>query len=211
MHPSEKLRIDQIAANAAVAFASHAVEQAVGQGPHRHWLCRRPGTGVYSFAVTTWPGWLAVSGDIGFMVWRNAWDMLHWARGGMGDGCIDYCESKVPGDVKSKEWCEDVALDWLAGRIDDARREIGRHVADNDEGGDCMDVNRLAGRIETLEELKGETGLGEAHFNQALFDSGVVRDTDFPRLHTYTPSFLWCREALKWLLARLPVTGEIKP
>jgi hypothetical protein len=67
-------------------------------GPYRHLRCRRPDTSLYHFDVVTWPGYLAISGDLngGAYVFRAAADMLAFFAQGPGDN-FGYWAEKLTG------------------------------------------------------------------------------------------------------------------
>ena len=48
----------------------------------RHIRCREPGTVIYGWDIVTWPGYLAVTGDLGHYVFRRLDDMLVQFFGG---------------------------------------------------------------------------------------------------------------------------------
>jgi hypothetical protein len=51
------------------------------EGVHRHVRFARPGTGMYSFNLVTWPGHLAVSGDVETFVFSREHDMFGFFGG----------------------------------------------------------------------------------------------------------------------------------
>lgn len=50
--------------------------------PYRHVRFARPGTGIWSFNLVTWPGHLAISGDLQTHVFCRLHDMFDFFRGG---------------------------------------------------------------------------------------------------------------------------------
>lgn len=65
---------EQFAANTP----GHVLEVSLDAGVHRHLRCAVPGRGEYSFQVTTFPGHLAFTGDMGdyLFAWPNELDVL---------------------------------------------------------------------------------------------------------------------------------------
>lgn len=51
-----------------------------GPRPYRHLRFARPGTGVYAFDLVTWPGHLALSGDLPDHTFRRLYDMVEFFR-----------------------------------------------------------------------------------------------------------------------------------
>ena len=55
---------------------------------HRHITFKRPESSVYHFNLTTWPGYLCISGDAGCYVFCRLHDMFEFFRTGVRDGDI---------------------------------------------------------------------------------------------------------------------------
>lgn len=60
--------------------ASHELRIVVDDGVHRHLQFRRPGTYCCGFDIVTWPGHLAISGDMGTAVFNRLHDMFEFFR-----------------------------------------------------------------------------------------------------------------------------------
>jgi hypothetical protein len=59
----------------------HEMTVLLDQDLHRHLLFRQPGTGMYWFEIVTWPGSLAIRGDMGNFVFARLTDMFEFFRG----------------------------------------------------------------------------------------------------------------------------------
>lgn len=88
--------------------AAHELEVLLDNGLHRHMRFRRPGTGVYGFDIVTWPGYLAISGDMGASLFTRLPDMLEFFRGKPdGDLVINpayWAEKCVANDGEKQEF-----------------------------------------------------------------------------------------------------------
>lgn len=64
----------------AADFASHTTDHELtilrDEGVYRHVRCREPGTGIWGWDIVTWPGYLAMSGDLGSWTFTRESDML---------------------------------------------------------------------------------------------------------------------------------------
>ena len=60
--------------------AEHQMQILLDSGMHRHLRFRRPGTNTYGFDVVTWPGYLAISGDMGGSMFTRLPDMFEFFR-----------------------------------------------------------------------------------------------------------------------------------
>jgi hypothetical protein len=194
--------IQRVEEAAAKAFKDHVATVRLNAGMFRSWRCQKPGTRIHGFDITTSPGHLFVTGDIGDIIVSRCEDMIAWAGSAISDP--RYFAEKVPHDIPTREWSYDRAREWIDGEIEDA--------ADV-----CGDVEDATKRVSVLGELKrdlmhgGINGNMEHHeFCVALYDSGLVDCGDWPDLDVFNRNFLWCREAVKWLLSELR-KQEAKP
>ena len=202
MYPCEKKLIEQIRENASRAFADHVVTQNVNQGLYRHWRCQKPGAGMYHFNVITEPGRLIVTGDIGTLILCREQDMLPWARRAMDDPYYMAGKCQAP---EPYAWSSDVCRDWLERE----RRDVLHDLAIDEEAArkegeelTAKERKKYTDLLDKIAKLAEEVEGGEHAFTQAVHDSGLVDGCDWPRLETFTPNFLWCREALRWFLER---------
>lgn len=60
--------------------ANHEMTVLIDNGTHRHIRFRRPGTSCMGFDLVTWPGYLAVSGDMGDFMFTRLPDMFEFFR-----------------------------------------------------------------------------------------------------------------------------------
>lgn len=59
----------------------HDLTVVLDNGLYRHLRLRKPGTFIYGFDIVTWPGHLAISGDMGCAVFSRLDDMFEFFRG----------------------------------------------------------------------------------------------------------------------------------
>ena len=164
--------IEDLATN---SFKDHIIKEELNQGVFRSFLCRRELSNIYMFRVTTIPGRLIVTGDIGTLVVERMYDMFEWAPSAIND--LNYFAEKVPHEIVTREFCQDVAHEW----IDEQKEE---------EEADIAELELL---LASLEDFTGPDV-----FNLAVYESGVCDGCDMPDFRNWKPSFLWCREAVKW-------------
>lgn len=100
------------------------------EGPHRHLRFRRPESFVFGFDIVTWPGHLAISGDMGADVFSRTRDMFEFFRSEPGVVNERYwIEKVVSGRDGQREFCLDtfravtlsVAQDFISFRSQDGR------------------------------------------------------------------------------------------
>jgi hypothetical protein len=81
--------------------AAHTMEVILDHGTHRHLRFKRPGTSCYHFDIVTWPGHLAISGDMGASVFSRLADMFEFFR------CPDHLHESAHGlYINTGYWCE---------------------------------------------------------------------------------------------------------
>ena len=67
----------------------HELTIVVDQGVHRHITLGRPGSFNYRYHITTWPGYLAISGDAGSYTFARLVDMFEFFRDEEGKNRIN--------------------------------------------------------------------------------------------------------------------------
>lgn len=86
-------------------IAEHKLTVKHHDGLYRHLYFGRPGTGTMSFSITTWPGHLAYTGDMGDYVFCRLDDMLQFFRTDRAPN-YGYWAEKVVAQDKSDGVCE---------------------------------------------------------------------------------------------------------
>lgn len=118
--------------------ADHKMEVVIDQGLHRHLRFRKPGTGVYGFDIVTWPGYLAISGDMGEAMFTRLPDMLKFFRetpdlhdnhGGLYINSDYWAEKCVANDGEKKEFRADQFRDYVKGHFDEY---VAAHTDDDE-------------------------------------------------------------------------------
>lgn len=155
-------------------------------GVYRHLRFSQPGTVLYSYSLVTWPGHLAISGDIESFTFRRLHDMtLFFADNGYGINAHYWSEKLVAprGRDAVRVFDPDAARDrvreWLADRVDD------------------LDEPEAAALTEAVEERLlndwDATLMSEDGFRQALTDfdvAGGIPDAWEWSLRTFDYHFL---------------------
>lgn len=184
--------------------ATHEMTVELDNGLYRHLKFRRPGTYCYGFDIVTWPGHLAISGDMGAAVFTRLADMFEFFR------ASDEWQQRHPGEIYINVgyWAEKCAandgekmrfsrelLEQTCRRIYDEFIEESK----DDEGG--LDQ----GAADTLWNAIDEDVLSADTVESAIvaMDGFDASDTNFPgfRFHDaweygsslteYTLHFIW--------------------
>lgn len=113
--------------------AEHQMKVVRDDGLYRHLRFRRPGTGCYGFDIVTWPGYLAISGDMGASMFTRLDDMFQFFRQDPdGDLSINpgyWHEKCVANDGDAKEFRLELLNDYLKDAFD----QFVKAEADDDE------------------------------------------------------------------------------
>lgn len=96
--------------------------------PYRHLRFARPGTGIWSFNLITWPGHLAISGDLQGHVFCRVHDMFDFFRGG-GPVNPSYWGEKLRAEGHRTEYgkaafSDEVFHEIVQDRLDDYKDDL---------------------------------------------------------------------------------------
>jgi hypothetical protein len=176
-------------------IAEHIVHEVYRNGLHGHWRCAKPNTGIYSFCVTTWPGYLAYTGDMGDYVFSRTYDMLTW----MSDAC------RAPAYASEKcvaanhngiyQYCDEIfqeQLDQRLAELEEWSASTGKQVPPD--------------TLDAINEVRGAASDGEHFALHAMYMSGLW--DEIPSCRTFTFHFLWCLHAIDWFCQKL-TDGDI--
>ena len=107
--------------------ASHEMTIAMDSGVYRHLRFAKPGTGCYHFDIVTWPGHLAISGDMGSSVFTRLHDMFEFfragpetteRRGGLYINAGYWAEKCIANDGEKTEFRKELFADAVKRRFD---------------------------------------------------------------------------------------------
>lgn len=178
---------------------SHEMEVLHDDGLYRHLRFSNGGSSIYQFNITTWPGYLCISGDMGCFVFSRVRDMFGFFRGEDGQLGINpgYWMEKVQAGAGS-EVAREICTEWDE---EDFRAEIRKRFDDyvEDEELDEAAAAELWSEIE--DEVLEETDLEAVAMRNAMeFRHDDFEFTDFfeVRCTKYTFRYLWCCWAIVW-------------
>lgn len=175
-------------------------------GLHRHLTFKSPRTYNNHFHITTWPGYLAISGDIGCYVFARLPDMFQFFRGNginpsywgeklqsieRNGGYVEFSEELFHEAIKSDfdQWSFD---------DDEQKAKAWAELQDSDLSED--------GNPESLENaiqmaLDYKCPVTGNRFND-FWDHG---------LEDYTFRFLWCCHAIRWAVGEVDRRRTFSP
>lgn len=157
----------------------------------RHLQFRKPGDSNLHFNITTWPGYLCISGDMGSYVFARLPDMFNFFRSTELKINKSYWHEKLQSSdrhMKSTEYDEELFerdvketfFNWV--RDGNADKETRRKI-----------WTEIKSDVLSCGDDEHEAGRATYDFNShgfSFYDIGVWRD--------YTYQFIWCLYAIVW-------------
>jgi hypothetical protein len=179
--------------------ANHVLTVLRDDGIYRHLRLAAPRSNTYWFDLVTWPGHLAITGDMDCFVFARTKDMFEFFRSGHGINPM-YWGEKVIGGAGVKGYSEARFRQIVTEYVDDVEADhpAGLRAAVQAEVLDDPDIYYEAGARQAVEAFEFE---GAA--------KGIVAGLKFRFEDTWewdlqedTHHFLWCCHAIKWGIAQ---------
>ena len=162
-----------------------------------HW--GKPGSSCYHVRVVTYPGGLAIVGDMGQYVIQRTRDMFKFFRGCFSEGSISWsyiAEKTVAGKVRK----------FSEEKADEYFRNLPGETAENYG----VDLSELDPKLqERLENAVKDWQYAECRSEQDYYLAARNVDDEPPSCKEYEYHFVWCIYAIRRIIelydARLPV------
>lgn len=122
---------------------NHALTIIKDEDEFRHIVLGKPGTSSYRFALTTWPGYLCISGDMGCFMFSRIPDMFEFFRDSKGELKINrsYWAEKVQAENRHggvKKFSSEIFMEKVKETLDESDLSVKERKAILDEVGyDC--------------------------------------------------------------------------
>lgn len=89
-------------------------------GNYRHLIIKKPNTNNHAYQITTWPGYLCISGDMGCYTFSRATNMFDFFRGEPSEINPGYWEEKIQaGAGCSHNICREFDIEKIHERLDE--------------------------------------------------------------------------------------------
>ena len=165
--------------------AQHEMTIELDQPPFRSIRFGRPGSSVYYFRITTWPGALCINGDMDTYVFERLKDMFEFFRSPDGEINLGYWSEKITATDRHgghEEFDRQGFLEYV-------RELIRSHAPKQD-------------RAELYRDAKRESEYG--YYSAMAFlkdnDDALGFDYDPPRCTRPTYGYEWCCHAIVWAI-----------
>lgn len=199
--PARERLAEQVARVFPKDVAEHVMTVRLEQGVYRHLEFRHAsGTSVQWFTITTWPGELCISGDMGTFVFRRLRDMFEFFRSNGNDRGINasYWREKLqaPARRDATEYDADIfrerVTEWMNGYIE------GNDLDDED----AEDLRRNLSIDVLVYADEGEREAIGAAMRFKFKGRHPMQDFYEANCREYTFQFLWCCHAIVWAIAQ---------
>lgn len=174
----------------------HKMMVLLDNGMHRHLTFRRVETINRYFHITTWPGYLTISGDMGCYVFARLPDMFEFFR--EKDINPSYWGEKLQATSRSEGYREFSEPQYRRAVVDDFKAYYppgtpGRMAAWKDFRWELLDSFSPSTAGEAIEAVHSyRDPAGKSRF-QDFWDHN---------LEDYTHHFIWCCRAIQWAVER---------
>ena len=201
-------KLDKAKAEFMRDAAQHEMVVQQDEGVFRHIRFSHGGSSVYHFNITTWPGYLCISGDMGCFVFARTTDMFEFFRGDkINPG---YWSEKLQA-TNNRSGHEAFSFDLLKEAV---AADFENWDFDSDEQ-----------KAEAWKEIVGDGYSGlfyDADGSDLQHAVGEVMDYVCPvtkqrfqdfwehHLHDYTYHFMWCCNAVQWAIQQYDALVKVK-
>lgn len=187
--------------------AQHEATVTLDTGLFRQIRCKQPGTFNRHFDITTWPGHLAITGDMGSFVFTRLADMFQFFRSDHGRVNYSYWAEKLVAHDKNggheefsrdrfRQTVEEWLTEWLEGR--DLTSE---------------EVEEVRGEVRTEVLSAADDGLHRAIDAAMRYEYDDARPFDSIyecRFNEWTYHFAWCCHAIVWAINQYDARAAVE-
>ncbi len=165
---------------------------------HRHLTFKSPETSNRYFHITTWPGYLAISGDMGCYVFARLPDMFKLFRDDRGRINPSYWAEKLQADQRGSGHMEFSERLYRSAIVSDFKASYPQGTANRmrvwqDVRYELLDWNQPGSTDEAI---------GNAMRYRSPDGDDLFSDFWDHRLEDYTYHFIWCCRAIQWAIER---------
>ena len=178
-------------------ITSHTMEVRCNSGTHRHLTFSNNGSSVYKFHITTWPGYLAISGDMGSFMFSRLPDMFEFFRGDHIN--LGYWSEKLTAHEKHgghTSYSEDLFVEALKSDFS------GWYFESEDDRAKAWDAI-----TDDCDGLTDRSSSAHDAIQSAMDWTCPVSGNSFQdfwehRVEDYSYHFAWCCYAIQWAIQR---------
>ena len=177
------------------ATADHVLSIEHDDGLYRHIRFAKPGTNIYSFSVATWPGYLAIAGDVPTYIFTREPDMLSFFERCHGHPDPIYLSEKLSGEFKTKRYSPEAFKKRVQEWLDGASEVLSDQARDFLHG---MVQRELLSQAPGFEE-EARSLLANFSAESDFMQRVTISETWEWDLSEWDQNFLWCL----WAIVRI--------
>ncbi len=167
----------------ATNVKDHTIKCLKNDGLYRHYSCTNNGSSIYRFDIITWPGYMAIVGDMGDYVFAREKDMFPF----MQTACRSH--------TYAAEKCVSISREGIRlwdreGQLNEIRLAIQEYKEYNNES-----AKKLEKLLYTLEDIDNEH-----EFHKELWEAGFGDSVTW--CYKFTFHFLWILKAIDWFFEK---------
>lgn len=171
-------------------------------GLHRHFTFKSPNTYNNHFHITTWPGYLAISGDGGCYVFARLPDMFRFFRGDrINPGYWGEKLQSIERNGGYREFSEDQFHEAIKSDFDQWSFD------DDEQKAKAWEALQESDLSEDSNPESLENAVGTAMSYKCPVTGNGFGDFWDHQLEDYTFRFLWCCHAIRWAIAEYDRRG----
>jgi hypothetical protein len=183
----------------------HQMTVLLDQGTHRHLRFAKPGTGIWSFNLITWPGYLTICGDLQTHVFRRLPDMFEFFGSNVGRINAHYWGEKLTAPSECRTFSAERFRAAVKQQYDDAIE--GGYLEDAAGGAWAVIESDVLtnGWGEVTDETSAYANLAEFSWPPTTFhrdDEAWRFDTLDMDMRDFDWHYLLCCHAIVWGIAK---------
>jgi hypothetical protein len=200
--------------------AEHQLTVLHDDGLYRHLRFKRPDSSFYWFDLVTWPGMLAINGDMGTFTFSRLTDMFEFFRQESGWNMArinpQYWAEKVKGGTPTSEFSEalfrDAVIEDFTAAVKNGGVPAGLGKAVREEIFEAYDISFESEAMRAVAEFEYEYPDGTHQHGSPKYSQWRFEGAYEWSLHTWSHHYLWCCNAIQWGIEqydRRPVAAPV--
>ncbi|EQB98789.1 hypothetical protein [Photorhabdus temperata] len=174
---------------------NHSIKVLHNSGLYRHLLFNKDGSSAYYFDITTWPGYLCISGDMGCFTFSRINDMFNFFRDSSNELSINPCywSEKLQAGAGH---CKEIYNKWSPGKFKDAVSEaFNNWLDDNDDISNDV-IEEIQESIEQIISCSHDKHDAISAIRDYYDEYGIFVDFWENDMEEYSFHYIWCCYAI---------------
>lgn len=179
------------------SVANHELTIRLDNDLYRHITLKKPTSSDLHYHITTWPGYLSISGDMGCFVFSRVQDMFAFFRGSGDEINPHYWSEKL----QAPKYNDKSVLAWSPSKVKTAVNQLMNDWVESaeEDGLDEEFIQEQKGKaIDLIRSTDDEFEFTSAVWNFDADDNGINFNEFFYETTTteFTYNYIWCCYAI---------------